>query len=114
MPHTGRSNEEIVHALHQVERGEANVTEVCRDTGHRADGLWLEEAVQRPGPPGATRVPIPAPRKQQIEAGRGGPHAGSPHPRGDRPKMAVTPRTRSHQSARSNAGRNGRNVGRLT
>ena len=32
MPRKGRSNEEIVHALHQVEGGE-KVTEVCRRLG---------------------------------------------------------------------------------
>jgi putative transposase len=32
MPRKGRSNEEIVHALHQVEAGE-KVTEVCRRLG---------------------------------------------------------------------------------
>lgn len=32
MPAMGRSNEEIVHALHQVEGGE-KVTEVCRRLG---------------------------------------------------------------------------------
>ena len=32
MPWKGRSNEEIVHALHQVEGGE-KVTEVCRRLG---------------------------------------------------------------------------------
>ena len=32
MPRTGRSNEEIIHALHQVEGGE-KVTEVCRRLG---------------------------------------------------------------------------------
>ncbi len=52
MPHTGRSSEEIVHALDQVEGGE-RVTEVCRRLGvSRADvyrwkrqfnGLGLQE-----------------------------------------------------------------------
>jgi hypothetical protein len=38
MPRKGRSNEEIVHALHQVEGGE-KVAEVCRRLGgQRADG----------------------------------------------------------------------------
>ena len=32
MPRKGRSNEEIIHALHQVEGGE-KVTEVCRRLG---------------------------------------------------------------------------------
>ncbi len=32
MPRKGRSNEEIVHALHQVEAGE-QVTEICRRLG---------------------------------------------------------------------------------
>ena len=32
MPRKGRSNEEIVHALHQVDSGE-KVTEVCRRLG---------------------------------------------------------------------------------
>ena len=32
MPRKGRSNEEIVHALHQVDGGE-KVTEVCRRLG---------------------------------------------------------------------------------
>ena len=32
MPRRGRSNEEIIHALHQVEGGE-KVTEVCRRLG---------------------------------------------------------------------------------
>ncbi len=32
MPRKGRSNEEIVHALHQVEGGE-KVAEVCRRLG---------------------------------------------------------------------------------
>jgi putative transposase len=32
MPRKGRTNEEIVHALHQVEGGE-KVTEVCRRLG---------------------------------------------------------------------------------
>jgi putative transposase len=32
MPRKGRSNEEIVHALHQVESGE-KVTEICRRLG---------------------------------------------------------------------------------
>jgi hypothetical protein len=32
MPRKGRSNEEIVHALHQIEGGE-KVTEVCRRLG---------------------------------------------------------------------------------
>ena len=32
MPRKGRSNEEIVHALHQVDSGE-KVTEVCRGLG---------------------------------------------------------------------------------
>jgi putative transposase len=32
MPRKGRSNEEIVHALHQVESGE-KVAEVCRRLG---------------------------------------------------------------------------------
>jgi hypothetical protein len=36
MPRKGRSNEEIIHALHQVEGGE-KVTEVCRRLPCRPD-----------------------------------------------------------------------------
>ena len=94
MPRKGRSNEEIVHALHQVEGGE-KVTEVCRRLGRqRADVLPVEEAVRRPRPVGAARAAVAAPRKQQVEAGRGRLDARSPHPPGDRPKKAVKPRAR--------------------
>ena len=86
MPHTGRSNEEIVHALHQVERGE-KVTEVCRRLGvteqtfyrwkRQFNGLGLQELRE---------LRSLRHENSKSEAGRGGPHAGSPHPRADRPK----------------------------
>jgi hypothetical protein len=44
MPRKGRSNEEIIHPLQQVEGGE-KVAEVCRRLGRqRADVLPVEEA----------------------------------------------------------------------
>jgi hypothetical protein len=39
MPRKGRSNEEIIHALHQVEGGE-KVAEVCRRVGVMSGGAW--------------------------------------------------------------------------
>lgn len=39
MPRKGRSNEEIIHALHQVEGGE-KVTEVCSNRCALQDGLF--------------------------------------------------------------------------
>jgi len=41
MPRKGRSNEEIIHALHQVEGGE-KVTKVCR---RLSDGEFVSRAM---------------------------------------------------------------------
>jgi putative transposase len=59
MPRKGRSNEEIIHALHQVEGGE-KVTEVCRRLGvseqtfyrwkKQFAGLGLSERCASSGP----------------------------------------------------------------
>jgi hypothetical protein len=62
MPRKGRSNEEIIHPLQQVEGGE-KVAEVCRRLGRqRADVLPVEEAVQRAG---AARAPRVASRRHE-------------------------------------------------
>ena len=94
MPRKGRSNEEIIHALHQVEGGE-KVTEVCRRLGVSEQTFyrWKKQFAGL-GPAGAARAPIAAPRKQQAETGRRRSDAGPPHPPGDRPKKAVKPRAR--------------------
>ena len=93
MPRKGRSNEEIVHALHQVDSGE-KVTKSVADSGQRADVLSLEETICGPGRPGAPRAAIAARRKSEVETGRRRSHTRSPHPPGDRPKKALKPRAR--------------------
>ena len=94
MPRKGRSNEEIVHALHQVEGGE-KVTEVCRRLGVSEQTFyrWKKQFAGL-GLSGAARAAVAPPRKQQVETGRRGPHARSAHPAGDCPKKAVKPRAR--------------------
>ena len=94
MPRKGRSNEEIVHALHQVEGGE-KVTEVCRRLGVSEQTFyrWKKQFAGL-GLSGAARAAVAAPRKQQVETGRRRPDARSPHPAGDRPKKALKPRAR--------------------
>ena len=92
MPRKGRSNEEIVHALRQVESGE-KVTEVCRRIGV-TNLLSLEETVRGLGPAGNPRVAIPATRKHEVEATGRGPDARSSRPSGDRAKKTLKPRAR--------------------
>ena len=94
MPRKGRSNEEIIHALHQVEGGE-KVTEVCRRLGVSEQTFyrWKKQFAGL-GLSGAARAPVAAPRKQQAETGRRRPDARSAHPPGDCPKKAVRPRAR--------------------
>src|SRR6476619_6339752 len=92
MPRKGRSNEEIVHALHQVEGGE-KVAEVCRRLGvseqtfyrwkKQFSGLGLQELRE-----------LRVLRHENRKTGLGRPDARSAHPPGDRPKKCmVRPRT---------------------
>jgi transposase-like protein len=50
MPRKGRTNEEIIHALHQVEGGE-KVTEVCRRLGVSEQTFyrWKKQFMEFPG-----------------------------------------------------------------
>jgi len=90
MPRKGRSNEEIVDALQEVEGGE-KVAEVCRR-------LWSERS--RRFPAGGRRPAVWGCKsfgelravryEQQAEAGRGGHAARSAHPAGDRPERVVS------------------------
>jgi hypothetical protein len=93
MPRKGRTNEEIIHALHQVEGGE-RVAEVCRRLVVSEQTFYRWETVQRARPAGAARAPVAAPRRRQIEAGRRRSHARSAHPAGDCPTKDLSPRAR--------------------
>ncbi len=95
MPRKGRSNAEIVQALHQVESGE-KVAEVCRRLGVSEQTFYRWKKQFTGLGLGAARAAIPAPRKRQVEAGRRRPDARSPHPAGDRgEKMYGPPRSAS-------------------
>jgi transposase-like protein len=91
MPRRGGTNEEIIHALHQVEGGE-KVTEVCRRLGISEQTFyrWKKQFAGL----GLSELRSLRHEKQQVEAGRRGPDARSAHPPGDRTKKAVKPRAR--------------------
>jgi hypothetical protein len=94
MPRKGRSNEEIVHALHQVEGRRESHRGLPPARGQRADVLPVEEAVRGARPLRAARAQVAAPRKQQVETGGRRPDTRSPHPARDCKKQAVRPRAR--------------------
>ena len=54
MPRKGRSNEEIIHALHQAEGGE-KVTEVCRRLGVSEQTFYRWKKVYGGMPPSEAR-----------------------------------------------------------
>jgi putative transposase len=60
MPRKGRSNEEIVHALHQVDSGE-KVTEVCRRLGVSEQTFYRWKKQCRGGAVGGPRAAVAAP-----------------------------------------------------
>jgi putative transposase len=62
MPRKGRTNEEIVHALHQVEGGE-KVTEVCRRLGVSEQTFYRWKNQFAGQPVRAAPAPIAPPRK---------------------------------------------------
>ena len=94
MPRKGRSNGEIIHALHQVKGGE-KVTDVCRRLGVSEQTFyrWKKQFAGARAV-GAARAPVASSRKQQVETGCGGPDARPAHPPGDRTKKALKPRVR--------------------
>ena len=95
MPRKGRSNEEIITALHQVEGGEKVHRGLSSARGQRADASTAGRSNSPAlGLSGAPRAAIAPSRKQQAEAAGRRPDARSPHPAGDRPKKAVRPRAR--------------------
>lgn len=93
-PRKGRSNGEIIHALHQVEGGE-KVTEVGRRLGVSEQTFYRwKKQFTGARVAGAARAAIAAPRKRKIETSRRRPDARSPHPAGDRAKKDLNPRAR--------------------
>lgn len=72
----------------------------------------LEEAVHGPRRPGDSGAPVTAPRKRQVEAGGGRPHARSAHPPRGRTEKSLRPRARcrlTEYAAVASLSRSGRN-----
>jgi hypothetical protein len=94
MPRKEHSEEQIVYALRQVERGPEGQRSLSRDGSIAADILPLEAAVRRTGIARTAGAPATARRKPQAKRDRRRPHVGQAHFAGSALKKGLKPAKR--------------------